>query len=85
MTLSADSTVTLYTQPGCGPCIGLCRLLDAAGIVYEIRDIRSDPSAADRVRELGYTGTPVLEHPDGHFQGADVTKVAELKLALFAM
>lgn len=85
MTLTADNTVTVYTQPGCGPCIGLTRRLDALGIDYDLRDIRVDESAADRVRELGYTGTPVVEHPGGHFKGFDTEKVQELTVALFAV
>lgn len=77
--------VTVYTQPGCGPCIGLTRRLDSLGIEYIERNIRTDESAADRVRDLGYMGTPVVEHPDGHFQGFDTDKVQQLQTALFAV
>lgn len=85
MTTAAPDTVTLYSQPGCGPCVGVEAYLDRAGIPFEIRDIRSDAAAFDRIVELGYTGTPVIEHPGGHFKGYDPDKLEEVRVALFAM
>ena len=79
----AAPNVTLYTQPGCGPCVGVKRALDAAGIPYTLRDIRSDEDAYARLVELGYSGTPVVEHPDGHFKGLDVEEIEKLKVRLF--
>lgn len=84
MTLTADAPaqtiVTLYSQPGCGPCVGVERFLEASNIPFEIRNIREDSDAAARVVELGYTGTPVIEHPGGHFKGYDPEKLTALKL-----
>lgn len=54
----------LYTQPGCGPCIGLKRKLINDGHTFTEVNIREDAAAAERIRELGYTGTPVLEYSD---------------------
>lgn len=83
MTTATDTLVTLYTQPGCGPCVAVERALKSAGIAFEIRNIRTDEAAYDRMVELGYTGTPVVEHPGGHFKGFEVDKIQELALALF--
>lgn len=87
MTTDAPSSapVTLYSQPGCGPCVGVEKYLDRSGIPFEKRDITTDPAAHARVVELGYTGTPVIEHPEGHFKGYDPEKLESIKVALFAM
>ncbi|MDO3110450.1 glutaredoxin family protein [Mycobacteroides abscessus] len=37
---------TLFTQPGCGACVFAARDLDAAGIEYVARDVRTDADAA---------------------------------------
>ena len=76
--------VTLYSQPGCGPCVGVASYLKASGIAFEKRDITQDPEAHARVVELGYTGTPVIEHPEGHFKGYDPEALNSIKLAMFA-
>lgn len=60
---------TLYTQPGCGPCIAVKRQLTTRNIPFELKDIRQDANALARVKELGYTGTPVLEAGDRHAGG----------------
>lgn len=79
-----DSTVTLYSQPGCGPCVGVEAYLTRSEIPFVKRDIRQDADAAARVAELGYRGTPVIEHPEGHFHGYDPEKLESIKVALFA-
>lgn len=85
MTDAASAPVTLYSQPGCGPCVGVEAYLDRAQIPFQIRNIREDVEAAARVAELGYMGTPVIEHPGGHFKGYDPEKLEEVRVALFAM
>lgn len=76
-------TVTLYSQPGCGPCVGVERALTAAKVPFEVRDIRSDEAAYQRIKELGYMGTPVVEHPGGHFHGYNPEEVSAIAAALF--
>lgn len=56
--------IILYTQPGCGPCIGLKRKLTSDGHDFREVNIREDVSAQARIAELGYTGTPVVEYTD---------------------
>ena len=58
--------VTLYSQPGCGPCIGIKLHLKKAGVAFTERNVRTDPEAAAEVARLGYTGTPVLVAGDMH-------------------
>lgn len=85
MTLIDDAPqVTLYSQPGCGPCVGVEKYLERSKIPFQIRNIREDAEAANRVAELGYSGTPVIEHPHGHFNGFNPEKLEAIKVALFA-
>jgi glutaredoxin-like protein NrdH len=55
------------------PCRATKRQLDKAGAPYTLIDVTEHPEAVDRIRELGYTGTPVVEVQldDGvdHWQG----------------
>lgn len=60
-------TIIVYGRPGC-PGVGpVLQLLDAAGAAYEYVDIRQDPEAATRVRQLanGYESVPTVVMPDG--------------------
>lgn len=84
MTSDIKPLVTLYSQPSCGPCVGVEAYLTAAKIPFEKRNIREDESAYERIVELGYTGTPVIEHPEGHFKGYDPEKLNSIKVALFS-
>lgn len=84
MTLVDAPSVTLYSQPGCGPCVGVEQYLKGSKIPFEKKNIREDEQAAARLVELGYRGTPVIEHPDGHFHGYDPEKLESIKVALFA-
>lgn len=84
MTSDSKPLVTLYSQPGCGPCVGVEKYLERSHIPFQIRNIREDEEANARVAELGYIGTPVIEHPGGHFQGFNPEKLDSIKVALFA-
>lgn len=63
------SLITVYSQPGCGPCIAVTRHLRKAGVGFEVRDVRQDESAAQEVAALGYQGTPVVVAGDMHTHG----------------
>lgn len=67
--------VTLYSKPNCQPCRATKRWLDKNGVFYTEKDVTQDPMDAAAVRELGYTGVPVLLVSTGdpeteiHWQG----------------
>lgn len=84
MTTDIKPLVTLYSQPGCGPCVGVKSYLTRAEIPFEVRDVTQDEDALARLYELGYTGTPVIEHSEGHFKGYDPEKLESIRVALFA-
>lgn len=70
--------VTVFTKPGCPPCDATKRKLDKHGVKYEVRDVTTDPAALARVRELGYSGTPVVEAGDMHWSGYSPDRLAQL-------
>lgn len=63
------SAITVFSQPGCGPCISVKTHLKRAGVGFEVRDITKDDEAAETVRQLGYLGTPVTVAGDMHAYG----------------
>jgi glutaredoxin-like protein NrdH len=71
--------VTVYSQPGCGQCKNVIRFLNNNKIEHEVKDIREDSEALDRIVSLGYNGTPVVEANGEHFKGFDLEKLDALK------
>lgn len=63
------SQITVFSQPGCGPCVSVKLHLRKAGVSFVERDVTVDPEAAAVVRELGYQGTPVVTAGDMHTHG----------------
>lgn len=45
-------TITLFTQPGCGGCYAAAADLRRSGIPFTERNVRTDPDAAEKVRQL---------------------------------
>lgn len=66
-------SLTIYTQPGCGPCFGLERLLQSRGLLYTKIDVSTDAEAAELLRSGGFASTPVVYDPirDEYCQGVD--------------
>lgn len=53
---------TLYTKAGCPWCTQARQVLDAAQVTYTEVEVRSDPVAFERMRELsGQTSAPVMD------------------------
>ncbi|MEO4039910.1 glutaredoxin family protein [Micrococcus luteus] len=67
---------TIYSQPGCGPCSFLTAALKRRGIEHAVINIRENPEAAERVIQLGGTGTPftVNEATGQTWQGVDLDR-----------
>lgn len=62
-------TVTVWTQPGCGPCYAVKRALDAGGVRYVERNAaEADAATLARWRAAGMR-TPVVQYPGGEFSG----------------
>jgi glutaredoxin len=77
--MRASVSVTLYTQPGCGPCVAVKSALKRYGIDHTIINVREDEAAMSRLIELGYQGTPVTETADGeHWYGLNMDRIKNL-------
>ena len=73
-------TVELLSKPGCGGCIATKRSFDSKGIEYTIRDVTEDAAALKILRDLGYSGAPVVVVNGGedHWQGLNLDKINSL-------
>lgn len=60
-------SVTLYSQPGCGPCAGIKGMLNRKEVEFVEVNVREDETALMHIRSLGASGTPVLVVGDEHF------------------
>lgn len=57
------SNVTLYTQPGCGPCVGVKSQLKKKGIPFTELNVQEDPEAYAALKaDAPNKGTPALKH-----------------------
>ncbi len=71
-------TVTVYTKPSCVQCNATYRALDSRGIEYAIIDLSEDPTALEKVKELGYLQAPVVVTDDEHWSGFRPDKIDAL-------
>lgn len=71
--------VKLYTQEGCPDCRRVESFFKRNNVAFEVLNIREDEAALNRVKELGYTGTPVIEANGQHWKGYDPEKLVTLK------
>lgn len=50
---------TIYTSPGCGPCMTVKAHLRAHKIPHTLVDVSQDPAAVEKLRKMGYSSAPV--------------------------
>lgn len=71
--------VTLYSKPGCPPCVQTKARLKQKGIEYNEFDVTQDDAALRYVKALGYTGVPVVVvSPSDHWVGFDADRIDSL-------
>lgn len=72
--------VTLYSKPGCPPCLKTKTRLKAKGIEFVEKDVTRDSEAlAFVLDELRYTGVPVVFVDDEtHWVGYHADRIDEL-------
>ncbi|MFM9378598.1 glutaredoxin family protein [Gordonia sp. VNK21] len=71
--------ITVYTQPGCGPCLATKRALDKSNLNYTVVDISQDDEARDYIRSLGYQQAPVVVVGDEHWSGFRPERIKLIK------
>nr|WP_173233032.1 glutaredoxin domain-containing protein [Micrococcus sp. MG-2010-D12]AKF15814.1 glutaredoxin/FtsK/SpoIIIE family [Micrococcus sp. MG-2010-D12] len=62
---------TIYTSPGCGPCMAVKAHLRAHKIPHTLVDVSQDPAAVEKLRKMGYFRAPVTvdEATGEHWHG----------------
>ena len=62
---------TIYTSPGCGPCMAVKAHLRAHKIPHTLVDVSQDPAAVEKLRKMGYSSAPVTvdEATGEHWHG----------------
>jgi len=71
-------TVTVYSQPGCGPCSKVKKWLDTKQIGYTEYNVQEDPQALQTITEMGYAGVPVIVAGEDHWAGINLEKMKGL-------
>lgn len=74
-----DSNVTVYGKPDCKPCEFTKKVLDKEGIPYTYLDITVNEVAHQEVKNLGYSGVPVVVAGDDHWTGLHPDRLKGLK------
>lgn len=55
-------SATVYSKPGCGPCVAVKKMLELYGVEYIERDVTTDPTAEQTLRDL-YAARRPGQHP----------------------
>ena len=69
--------VSVFTKPGCVPCVQLKQYLNHKGISYEEKPINDH---IQQLTDLGFTSAPVLKVGDTYLSGGtgNYSRIAEL-------
>jgi len=70
-----DNMITVYGQPGCGPCHAVIRRLEKAEVPHQYVDLTQNPGQHQRLVEAGCQQTPIIETPHERFTGNDPDKI----------
>lgn len=70
--------VNLFSKPGCIQCKFAERDLVRLGIPYQKVNVLENTEALAHIKELGYSGLPVLERGEVNFQGFKPDKIKAL-------
>jgi len=70
--------VTVWTQPGCGPCYALKAALKGAGVAYVERDASTADAGAIAAWRANGWRTPIVEYAGGTFAGFHPANVARV-------
>ena len=70
--------VVVYSKPGCGQCIFTKKHLEDKGIDFKEVDVTKNSEGLERVKSLGYSGLPVVEYEDIHFNGYQANELDKI-------
>lgn len=69
--------ITLYGQPGCGPCTSIQKKLDREHVTYEYVDISTEENRSKlaELQAAGFANTPIIETPSERFAGMQPDRI----------
>ena len=71
--------ITLWSNgPACVQCNQTKREFDKLGIIYQERDLRRNPKAVERFREMGLISAPIVETDDRRWSGFRLNRIRGL-------
>lgn len=72
-----DPMITVYGQPGCGPCTFVQKKLDREHIDYDYVDISAEENRAKlaELQAAGFAKTPIVETPSERFAGMQPDRI----------
>lgn len=72
--------ITLWTNgPACVQCSATKREFDRRGIIYTERDLRRNPKAVERFKDMGLTAAPIVETDAKRWSGFRLEKIKSLE------
>jgi glutaredoxin-like protein NrdH len=69
---------TVYTKDNCVQCDMTKRLMDKAGIEYDVINISQNPEELDKLIKLGYRAAPVVITDNDSWAGFQPDKITAL-------
>lgn len=61
----SSGKITIYSLPDCMACKATARVLEKAGILFEVVDLSGAPEALEAFKAQGLMQAPVVQTPDG--------------------
>lgn len=68
----------LYTKPGCGQCARTKKMLENAGVEFDLVDITEEPESREQLVSEGYSALPVVKGCTGEWSGFRPDRIKEL-------
>lgn len=56
-------TLNIYGKPHCMPCKMTVRACQDNNIPYRYFDLEADPALREKIKDMGYMESPVVENP----------------------
>ena len=77
-----NEKITVYSKPGCGGCTFTKEYLKKKGVEFEEIDVTKKPEGLTHIKSLGYSGLPVVEFKDIHFNGFNPQELDKIVSAI---
>lgn len=69
--------ITVYTNANCVACEQTKKAFDDAGVIYEVKDLKSHPDELDSFIAKGYRSAPIVVTDTDEWSGLNVYKIKQ--------